>query len=260
LGLATKLKLVADNGAELLLEHPSWRCLANDSFMNLQALVSAVAEYRGLSEFEPPPRQADPWSNSLDVFQYAMALLAPGRILEIGSRARSGIVRRQLFGALDYTGMDVLAGPNVDLVGDAHQLGAYFKADCFDFIMSVSVFEHLMKPWRVVEQMNRVLKPGGLVMINTHQSWPVHDAPWDFHRFSEFSWVSLFNEQSGFEIIQAVMGEPCIIVPTQLAEGYRGLQQQRGFLSSRCIARKTAEADRSDLSRPDTRVYPSYPA
>ncbi|MBP8255801.1 MAG: class I SAM-dependent methyltransferase [Opitutaceae bacterium] len=140
---------------------------------------------------------------------------APGaRVLEIGSRARSGISRRNLFPEqCEYVGFDIVAGENVSVVGDAHSLSRYFPPDHFDFVFSVSVWEHLAMPWLVSVELNKVMKPGGLAMINTHQSWPVHEEPWDYFRFSDYAWDSLFNEATGFEIVARGMGQPCIMAP-----------------------------------------------
>src|SRR5438128_1005730 len=57
-----------------------------------------------------------------DFFARVAAMEAP-RVLEIGSRARSGTVYRgRLPASARYLGVDAVAGPNVDLVGDAHDL------------------------------------------------------------------------------------------------------------------------------------------
>jgi hypothetical protein len=33
---------------------------------------------------------------------------------------------------------------------------------------------------KVALEMNRIMKTGGLVMLATHQTWPLHEVPWDF--------------------------------------------------------------------------------
>jgi len=66
-----------------------------------------------------------------------------GRLLEIGSRARSGTTYRHWFPSdIDYVGFDITNGPNVDLVGDAHHLSRYVGQEV-NFIFSIAVFEHL---------------------------------------------------------------------------------------------------------------------
>src|SRR5262249_19828853 len=112
-----------------------------------------------------------------------------GTLLEIGSRARSGNIRRDSLPAgMSYVGLDVKAGDNVDVVGDAHELSELFSPERFDAIMSFATFQHLIMPWKVAIEMNRVLRVGGLVFITSHQTWPMCDVPWDFWRYSDRAW------------------------------------------------------------------------
>jgi hypothetical protein len=65
------------------------------------------------------------------------------RILEVGSREVTGKSKaRQGFSNAEYVGFDFYPGPNVDVVGDAHQLSKYFGDQKFDIIYSSAVFEH----------------------------------------------------------------------------------------------------------------------
>jgi len=131
-------------------------------------------------------------------------------ILEIGSRNVTGVTRRHLFShCIDYVGFDVLAGDGVDIIGDAHKLSERFLLDQFDFIYSISVFEHLMFPWKCVLEINKVMKTGGYVFVSTHPVWPTHELPWDFWRFPLNGFHALFNQYTGFEIITLVEGLPC---------------------------------------------------
>lgn len=87
----------------------------------------------------------------------------PGlEVLEIGSRL---VVARALWKEylpdVQYTGFDYLPGPNVDVVGGAHRLSQYLTGRQFDFVFSCAVFEHLVCPWLVVEEISKVLRPGG---------------------------------------------------------------------------------------------------
>src|SRR5207302_1906206 len=114
-------------------------------------------------------------------------------VLEIGSRARSGISRRDRFPAgSKYVGLDIASGPNVDIVGDAHDLSTFIH-EPVDFVLSMSTFEHLLMPWKVAIEMSTVMRVGAIAYIESHQAWPLHEEPWDFWRFSANAWQGLFN-------------------------------------------------------------------
>jgi len=166
----------------------------------------------------------------------------PRRMLEIGSRARSGVVRRGFAPAdWEYSGFDVLAGPNVNVVGDAHQLSQSYPVNHFDGVTAFSVFEHLMMPWKVMIEINRIMKPGGIGLFTTHQTWPMHDQPWDFWRFSDESWKALINKPLGFEIIETRLDEPAYTVAARCHAVTAFAEEPDGFLSSSVIFRKISE-------------------
>jgi hypothetical protein len=139
---------------------------------------------------------------------FAMLAQKPaGHMLEIGSRMRTGaLYTGHLPPGWRYTGLDVMEGPNVDVVGDAHQLSRLLPLGTFDAAMSFVVFEHLLMPWKVVLEMNRVMRVGGLGLVMAPQTWPLHEEPCDYFRFSKHAWKALFNRATGFEIIEAVQG------------------------------------------------------
>lgn len=186
----------------------------------------------------------------------------PGaRILELGSRARSGHERRSHFPSAEHVGFDIREGPSVDVVGDAHDLRAAFPNGHFDFATSVSVFEHLAWPWKAVLELGHVLKPGGLVYTQSHQTWPVHDAPWDFYRYSKSGWRALFSAAAGFEIVVAEDLMPARIVPlNQTGDPSIAVEGSTGYLMSACIARKIGEPRVAWDAVPDLAAFAEYPA
>jgi hypothetical protein len=190
-------------------------------------------------------RRLDPANQLIDVFQQKMRELpARGRMLEIGARARSGIVHkgRYLPEKWNYVGFDILPGENVDVVGDAHKLSTYFEPESVDAVIAISVFEHLLMPWKVVIEINKVLRTGGLIFFSTHQSWPLHDYPSDFWRISSDAWSALFNKATGFEIMSAQMGQPAQIIPMLIHPVVDFGPSQFGWLASNVVARKVASS------------------
>ena len=145
----------------------------------------------------------------------------PGfKVLEIGSREVTGrSVARAKFGQAEYVGFDYFAGPNVDVVGDAHKLGTYFT-DKFDVIYSSACFEHFAMPWIVAEEIAKLLKVGGTVFVETHFSYSAHERPWHFFQFSDMGLRVLFPEAMGYECIEAGVSNPMVGRFSSLADAY----------------------------------------
>lgn len=164
-------------------------------------------------------------------------------LLDVGGRARSGIQRSEEYPECDVTVFDIVADPGVDVVGDAHALSAHLPSGHFDFAMSVAVFEHLLMPWKVAVELNRVLRPGALAYVHSHQSQQIHDMPWDFLRFSDRAWHGLFNRRTGFEVLAAGMSTPLHMVERIYPEYPANAEQALGFRSSEVLVRKIGPAE-----------------
>lgn len=105
------------------------------------------------------------------------------RILVIGGgRIGSGADALYRAGSVHLIGTDVYASPDTDLVCDGHQLP--FADGCIDAIWIQAVLEHVLSPHIVAGEIERVLKPGGLVYADTPFMQPVHEKAYDFTRFS----------------------------------------------------------------------------
>ncbi|MCW3475791.1 class I SAM-dependent methyltransferase [Limobrevibacterium gyesilva] len=163
-------------------------------------------------------------------------------LLDIGGRARSQVQRSEHYPECDVTTFDIVPAPGVDVVGDAHALSRHFPPERFDFAQSISVFEHLAMPWKVAVEMNRVLKPGGMALIFSHQTIGMHDVPWDFFRFSDESWNGLFNRRTGFEIVRTDLSSLMHIIPRAWSEHYRQAENTGGYEASAVIVRKIGAA------------------
>ena len=48
-------------------------------------------------------------------------------------------------------------------------------------------------PWKAILEINAVLAEGGLLFVATHQSWPPHELPWDFWRYSPAAFQALLT-------------------------------------------------------------------
>lgn len=167
-----------------------------------------------------------------------------GCLLQIGSRTPHGAdpwpSRHLLPGRV--IGLDIHPGPNVHLVGDAHGLSGFLRERSVDAVLSGAVLEHLQAPWLLAAEVNRVLKPGGLVYHQAPGAWPAHAQPNDFWRISAEGLRVLFGPSSGFEILEARDSAPAVILPSpEWRERHLDMPTVPAFTMSEILARKVAE-------------------
>jgi SAM-dependent methyltransferase len=92
---------------------------------------------------------------------------------------------------------DVFISEKTDVVCDGHDLP--FVDECFDAVVAIAVLEHVVDPPRVVEEMTRVLKMGGIVYSDIPFLQHVHLGAQDFTRYTLLGHRGLFRQ---FETIR----------------------------------------------------------
>ena len=111
---------------------------------------------------------------------------------------------------------DIEAGHGVDIVCDLQSLyrqdgTAYLNR--FDGIFCPAVLEHINRPWCALYSMSRLLRVGGSLYIQTHQTFPLHGYPHDYFRFSREA-LELLSIDAGLDVVQSGYDGPCSIVPS----------------------------------------------
>lgn len=130
-----------------------------------------------------------------------------GNVLEVGSFDVCGNPRH-LFSDRKrfrwYTGVDQNEGPNVDRVMNSHDLS--FESSTFGVVVSCDMIEHDTAFWISVEQMARVLSPGGHLILTT-RSWkgcaPHGEGYGDYWRFLDDGLRQLMDT-NGVEVLEVV--------------------------------------------------------
>lgn len=93
--------------------------------------------------------------------------------------------------------LDVRHGRGVQILGDAQALG--LADGSVDAVLCTEVLEHLPEPQRAIDEMHRVLRPGGTLLLTTRFLFPIHDAPHDYFRFTKYGLRHLLRR---FEILE----------------------------------------------------------
>lgn len=78
--------------------------------------------------------------------------------------------------------LDLFAVPGVDVAADAELLP--FPDDLFQRVECDAVLEHVRNPVKVMDEIRRVLAPGGYVHLVTPFCHPFHEYPKDYRRFT----------------------------------------------------------------------------
>lgn len=215
------------------------------NLLEMNARFMSPFDFRFLREDVPPSRLT---SHSSHLDHLGTLFNKEGmRILEIGSREVVGAsTARKVFSKAEYVGFDYYPGPNVDVVGDAHRIASLVDGP-FDLIYSTAVYEHIAMPWIVSLEIAKLLKVGGMVMIETHFSYLSHERPWNFFQFSDMGLRVLFPPALGFECIEAGMCNPMIGRFSRYADPHLRYKSIPGlYCHSAFLARKTHEAPRFD--------------
>jgi SAM-dependent methyltransferase len=79
--------------------------------------------------------------------------------------------------------VDFVKFPHIDIVADFSR-NLPIRSGTIDAVVCQSVLEHLENPKTAVAEVERILKPGGLVYITTPFQYPFHGAPLDYYRWT----------------------------------------------------------------------------
>lgn len=71
----------------------------------------------------------------------------------------------------------------------------------FDRVLFNQVLEHVPEPPLALQEMYRVLKPGGRIFCSVPLFFQEHQAPYDFFRYTQYGLRKLFTD-AGFEIVR----------------------------------------------------------
>ena len=102
-----------------------------------------------------------------------------------------------------WIGLDFNTTPSglssADVFGSALDLP--FDAEAFDTILSTQVLEHVHLPQVLLAEVERVLRPGGHLILTAPQTNPLHEEPHDYFRYTCHGLRSL-AERAGLHVVE----------------------------------------------------------
>lgn len=108
--------------------------------------------------------------------------------------------------------MDIHPDSGADIIGDA--LNIPLQDNQFEQVLCFELLEHVTNPQLCIDEIYRVLKPGGKLILSTRFLFSVHHAPHDYYRFtryglehllSKFENISIESETVNFETLGVLL-------------------------------------------------------
>lgn len=140
-------------------------------------------------------------------------------ILNLGSGTESRFQKKNI------VNLDIFPHDNANIVGDGQFLP--FSSETFDVVLLNAVIYYIPKPWLAAEEIYRVLKDKGKVIVTSPFLYHIHDVN-DFYRFTDDGLRQLFSSFN--EVICCVNRLPSATVISVLS----------AYFSLFCLNRRVA--------------------
>jgi SAM-dependent methyltransferase len=125
-----------------------------------------------------------------------------GLLADEQEKQYGGVIRR-IFSGFDYFTFDMRS--DADFVGDVHN--TKLVSESFGTVLSLETLEHVEYPQIVVNEIYRILKPGGIAILSTLMCWEEHRCPKDFWRFLPDGILHLFTQAKFWSIEVETFGK-----------------------------------------------------
>jgi SAM-dependent methyltransferase len=127
----------------------------------------------------------------------------PGKtVLDVAPQDYEGA--REFFKLATVKTLDLNPHSGADYIADLCKTNAnLIPPQSFDYVVCTEVLEHTLQPWRAVEEMHRILRPAGTVIITVPFNFYIHPPYPDYWRFTSFGLEALLADKfEGLQIWQ----------------------------------------------------------
>ena len=101
-----------------------------------------------------------------------------------------------------------------DILIDLTECSNVIPSDSFEVVIAIEVLEHILDPKKAINECGKILTKQGVLIFSTPWIVPIHDRPFDYHRFTpqalqelckDFSSVAIYARGNYFDSIVLLM-------------------------------------------------------
>ena len=146
-----------------------------------------------------------------------------------------------------YIGVDPVENPLAELTGSVEALPV--EDASFDVVLCNQVLEHADDPVRAVRELQRVLVPGGRLLLTTHGTYYYHPSPVDYWRWTHQGLEKILRDNAEWSSVSVTPSSGTAACIAMLLNVYLDLGARRahvGGLAKPIVAALNAVAEAID--------------
>ena len=149
-----------------------------------------------------------------------------------------------------YDTLDLRPRIRTTYVGDVQDM-YMISQESYDSALILEVLEHVPDPFKAMREIYRILKPGAVVVLSVPHLSRIHDAPYDYYRFTSFGLQHMLSD-AGFEVMEicskggifCFLGHQLSTLLLGMVWGIPGVRQLIWFLNTWLITKPLYALDR----------------
>lgn len=173
-----------------------WMTSISVVFSKIRSLGLDVADYHRL----PAEKRVRLWQLNSEKFNRLYAERRSGvKVIDLGCGwpAKRALIRDQA-GVENYVGIDFEMENQPDVVANVAHMP--FAGDSLDLVRAFALFEHTYNYQEILDEVFRVLRPGGSLFIQTPFWLEFHGYPSDYFRYTHVAWQRILQD-TGYKVV-----------------------------------------------------------
>lgn len=171
----------------------------------------AALKTRCVHSFIPPYILSGFVARVQRIHAWLHALNPAAKILDVGCAdqwPRSHLPETCTYYGIDYPPTSANYGTRPSAYADAHAIPC--GSNSINVVLLLDVLEHLSDPGKALAEVNRILVPGGTLILQIPFLYPLHDAPHDHTRWTLFGLRSMAHRGEFAVLEESYTGEPIV--------------------------------------------------